>query len=205
MPSTSTGITASTSSLYRIYEQDSDEEIQQQQQPPPPPASPPTNPTAEQPLINILPTPLNGTHDMYINILQIPISSTNNRSNNVITVRNESVTNYDNNETTNNSYNRDSDSDSAAEIDGPSTSVTPNGKYNNLGTYTPDSGISSRPCSTSGSNTSMPCSSGLNNRLRHLEDNSDDPDWRLETFKKRLKRARLNLRNNINHGDSDSN
>lgn len=183
MPSTSTGITASSSSLYRIYEEESDEEQQQQ----PSVSDPP-----EQQLINILPTPLNGTHDMYINILQVPVQTRNN----VITVRNESV-NYEND------FARDSDT-SDEEIQEKST---PNGKYTGVDNYTPDSGISSRPCSTNGSNNSvynMPCSSGLNRHSRNLDDNSDDPDWGYETFKKRLKRARLNLRNNLN-GDSDSN
>lgn len=131
---------------------------------------------------------------MFKNILERPVNT--DRSDNVITVRNESA-NYDNA----NCY-RDSDSDSA-ELD-EASATTPNGKYN-IGTYTPDSGISSRPCSTSGSNVSMPCGSGLNRHSRHMDDNSDDPDWGYETFKKRLKRARLNLRSNINHGDSDSN
>lgn len=181
VPSTSTGITASSSSLYhRIYEEESDEEQQ-------PPA---TEQSSEQQLINILPTPLNGTHDMYINILQVPVQTRNN----VITVRNESV-NYEN-------YGRDSETS-----DDEIQERTPNGKYGTVDNYTPDSGISSRPCSTTGSNNSvynMPCTSGMNRHNRDLDDNSDDPDWGYETFKKRLKKARMNLRNNINC-DSDSN
>lgn len=179
--------------MYRIYEQDSDEEQQQLSS-----NAATTNGSADEPLINILPTPLNGTHDMYINILQVPVQ---NRNNNVITVRNESV-----NFNSNSNYNRDSDSSSNETEE---LLNTPNGKYDKCNNCTPDSGISSRPCSTAGSVNSvynMPCSSGVNNRhSRHIEDNSDDPDWGYETFKKRLKRARLNLRNNINHGDSDSN
>lgn len=200
MPSTSTGITASSSSVYRIYEQDSDEEQQQQQSSAATAvAAANTNGSPDQPLINILPTPLNGTHDMYINILQVPVQ---NRNNNVITVRNETSVNYE----TSSNFTRDSESSSGEMED---VANTPNGKYDGCNNCTPDSGISSRPCSTAGSMNSvynMPCSSGMGNRRsRHIDDNSDDPDWGYETFKKRLKRARLNLRNNINHGDSDSN
>lgn len=135
---------------------------------------------------------------MYINILQVPVQ---NRNNNVITITNETL-NYENN--TNINRDTDSSSNETEEIVN-----TPNGKCDGYNNCTPDSGISSRPGSTGGSGNSvynMPCGSGTSNRLsRHIEDNSDDPDWGYETFKKRLKRARLNLRNNINHGDSDSN
>lgn len=65
-PSTSTGITSSKSNLYRVIEQDSDEE--------------PRNGTEsheeddnpeENNFISILPTPLNGTRDLYINVLEV--------------------------------------------------------------------------------------------------------------------------------------
>ncbi|XP_068896111.1 uncharacterized protein [Tenebrio molitor] len=78
-PSTSTGITSSNNSVFRVIEQDSDEDV------------PPNNciengGSEENNFVNILPTPLNGTHDMYINVLEM----TNNNSNaNVVTVRNE--------------------------------------------------------------------------------------------------------------------
>ncbi|KAJ3650202.1 hypothetical protein Zmor_021903 [Zophobas morio] len=78
-PSTSTGITSSNNAVFRVIEQDSDEDV------------PPNNCTEnggseENNFVNILPTPLNGTHDMYINVLEM----TNNNSNaNVVTVRND--------------------------------------------------------------------------------------------------------------------
>lgn len=72
VPSTSTGITATTPRLYRIVEQDSDEDLD-------------GTGTNEQNngfrnngnnvdgdrLINILPTPLNGTHDMIMHVLEM--------------------------------------------------------------------------------------------------------------------------------------
>ncbi|RZC41940.1 DDB1- and CUL4-associated factor 5 [Asbolus verrucosus] len=56
-PSTSTGITSSNNSVFRVIEQDSDEDV------------PPNNCTEnggseENNFVNILPTPLNGTHDI---------------------------------------------------------------------------------------------------------------------------------------------
>lgn len=195
VPSTSTGITASNSSVYRIYDQDSEEETNVNNRPSPG--------VEEQPLINILPTPLNGTHDMYINILQVPVSN----GNSVITVRNESAA-YENNPSNNTPYNRDTDS-SSAEMDNDDIS-TPNGKFHNCVALTPDSGIMTGPCSSSGSLNSVyslnrPSSSSGANNSRHLlrDDNSDD-DWAYENFKRRVKRARFNLRNNVGC-ESDSN
>lgn len=63
-PSTSTGITGSSNSLFRVIEQDSDDEI-------PPNVCIENHNSAENNLINILPTPLNGTHDLYINVLEM--------------------------------------------------------------------------------------------------------------------------------------
>lgn len=58
-PSTSTGITGSSSAVFRVVEQDSDEDV------------PENLNNVENNLINILPTPLNGTHDLYINVLEM--------------------------------------------------------------------------------------------------------------------------------------
>lgn len=44
------------------------------------------NNASEDNLVNILPTPLNGTHDMYINVLEMSSGNTNG---NVVTIRNE--------------------------------------------------------------------------------------------------------------------
>lgn len=63
-PSTSTGITSSHN-IYRVVEQDSDEET-------PTSARCLINGDVENSnLVNILPTPINGTHDMLINVLEM--------------------------------------------------------------------------------------------------------------------------------------
>lgn len=63
-PSTSTGITGSSSAVFRVVEQDSDEDV-------PPTVCTENDNNVESNLINILPTPLNGTHDLYINVLEM--------------------------------------------------------------------------------------------------------------------------------------
>lgn len=64
-PSTSTGITSSKSNLYRVIEQDSDEEPCNGNQ------SQEDDNTEVNNFISILPTPLNGTRDLYINVLEV--------------------------------------------------------------------------------------------------------------------------------------
>lgn len=63
-PSTSTGITGSSSAVFRVVEQDSDDDV-------PPAVCTENHNNMENNLINILPTPLNGTHDLYINVLEM--------------------------------------------------------------------------------------------------------------------------------------
>lgn len=214
MPSTSTGITASssaTTTVYRIYDQDSDDDMTGN------PSSstngnngctePPESTEQPPPLINILPTPLNGTHDMYINILQVPVSNGNSTTNgSVITVQND---NY--------AQETAHDSDSSSAVSDLETVATPNGKYSNCEAHTPDSGIVAGPCgsSTGSLNSRFASSTGAcsstgtssNRHLQtrhHIDENSDDPDWAYENFKKRVKQARYNFKNTFGC-DSDSN
>lgn len=186
MPSTSTGITSSNNAVYRIIEEDSDDEV-------PPNVCNNLPEIVEQELINILPTPLNGTHDMYN-------ESTDNATNS-----------HDVNEYT--------DTDSSMYESEGVVSLTPNFKARNGESATPESGIgSSGACSSSGTNHSggsqyrrhLACSSSSNgNGSRFmqapLDDGSDgDQEYIYERFKQRLKKVRVNIRNQI-FGDSDSN
>ncbi|KAK4884518.1 hypothetical protein RN001_000789 [Aquatica leii] len=233
-PSTSTGITSSAT-VFRVVEQDSDEDI-------------PLNrclentTNSEENFVNILPTPLNGTHDMCLNTLEI---NDHNNNGNVVALRNEDYirveapstsslnndtktsviihnscqneegpclekfTNEDAYEFVNsesylnsNTYINDSDS-SECEYD-----CTPIKKRNSE-ISTPDSGFVTGPCSSSSgytihsSKSHKPCSSrSVNNSYNEIS--SDDPDYPYEKFRKRAKKARLNVRKKI-CGDSDSN
>ncbi|KAJ8941914.1 hypothetical protein NQ318_013247 [Aromia moschata] len=67
-PSTSTGITNSNGVVYRVIEQDSDEEGQGQIATE---LCDENHVVEEDILVNILPTPLNGTHDMFVNVLEM--------------------------------------------------------------------------------------------------------------------------------------
>lgn len=90
-PSTSTGITGSSNSVFRVIEQDSDEDF-------PPNSCLESRSNSEENFVNILPTPLNGTHDMCLNALDI----TNHGSNgNVVALRNEDYMNPEHASTSN--------------------------------------------------------------------------------------------------------
>lgn len=65
-PSTSTGITSSENALYRVIEQDSDEEPRNGNE-----NREDDNNADENNFISILPTPLNGTRDIFINVLEV--------------------------------------------------------------------------------------------------------------------------------------
>lgn len=73
-PSTSTGITSSKNTLYRVIEQDSDEEPRNTNE-----NREDDNVTEENNFVNILPTPLNGTRDIFINVLEVDNASRLNR------------------------------------------------------------------------------------------------------------------------------
>ncbi|XP_044263338.1 DDB1- and CUL4-associated factor 5 isoform X2 [Tribolium madens] len=191
-PSTSTGITSSSNSVFRVIEQDSDEDV------------PPNNCTEngnseENNFVNILPTPLNGTHDMYINVLEMS-------SANVVTVRNEGAEEAS---TSNGppacsvrgafaAYETESDSD-YSEFD----YRTPVKKRR---VSASDSGCGTGPCSSTspypirGSRNHQECSS---NDLYNNERDSED-EFNYEKFKKRVSKARINIRKQIG-GESDSN
>lgn len=64
-PSTSTGITNSKNTLYRVIDQDSDEEPRNGTE-----ARDDNNEEGNN-FISILPTPLNGTRDIFINVLEV--------------------------------------------------------------------------------------------------------------------------------------
>lgn len=227
-PSTSTGITSSNNSVYRVIEQDSDDDV-------------PANNCTENGesevnnFVNILPTPLNGTHDMYINVLEMTRNMTNT---NVVTVRNEDYNNQastshssreffnvnvfpsgSNNgnlncvsasgdncsvgdllqtDSFNNTYFNEHDSDTDYEYD----YHTPVKKRRTVSAS--DSGCGTGPSSNSPYSIRNPrnhqeCSS--NDRYS----NEGDPENEYyESIKKRIKDARMNLSKQIG-GDSDSN
>ncbi|VEN41417.1 unnamed protein product [Callosobruchus maculatus] len=69
VPSTSTGITSSKSSIFRLIEQDSDEEPRNSNENPEGEVN--AEELDETNFINILPTPINGTKDILINVLEM--------------------------------------------------------------------------------------------------------------------------------------
>lgn len=81
-PSTSTGITDSSSSSYPLLVEDFDDD-------PAPNVCTENHNNPQNNLINILPTPLNGAHDLLVNVLDM---NNGNTSTNVVTVRNEDYT-----------------------------------------------------------------------------------------------------------------
>lgn len=238
-PSTSTGITGSSNSVFRVIEQDSDEDL-------PSNGCLESRSNSEENFVNILPTPLNGTHDLCFNSLDMPNHNTNG---NVVALRNE----YEDASTSNNpaiatknvtishtschiedgpcldefnnnegmcvretyqyvsadsfmnggSFINDSDS-SECEYD-----YTPVKKKHASDITTPDSGFVTAPCSSSSSygvhtTKNHPSCSNRSINGSYNGHSSDDPDYAFEKFRKRAKKARLNIRKQIG-GDSDSN
>lgn len=246
-PSTSTGITGSSNSVFRVIEQDSDDDA-----PPDVCAENPNN--LENNLINILPTPLNGTHDLYINVLEM---SNGSPGTNVVTIRNEeygrastsngitrweadhALTSSTNSRTQMRSSNCDYEQQcstsngsltkrknclnsehltqscttenslhatylSESESDYEFNYRTPSpGRKRRSSVSVTDSGCGSGPCSSSGSyslrnpRNYTSCNNGFNNH-------SSDDDYAYASFKKRVKKAKLNIRKHIG-ADSDSN
>lgn len=245
-PSTSTGITGSNNSVFRVIEQDSDDDM-------PPNVCAENQNHLESNLINILPTPLNGTHDLYINVLEMNNGSSGT---NVVTIRNEDYGRA----STSNGVNRWEDNHASTSINSSSRirssgcdyeeqcstssgGVTKrkncfNGKHLtenysaedslrppclsesesdfefNYHTPSPsrkrrssvsmaDSGCGSGPCSSSGSyslrnsRNYASCNNGFN-------DHSSDEEYAYVSFKKRVKKAKMNIRKHIG-ADSDSN
>ncbi|KAL3286132.1 hypothetical protein HHI36_000644 [Cryptolaemus montrouzieri] len=224
-PSTSTGITSSHNSLFRVIEQDSEEEI--------PPNGCIENGNAEEGnLVNILPTPINGTHDMFINVLEMTTNIMNGDSGS--TRDDASFTRASTSRQNRHRY------DSAVCIDGGSEHATssngassgfPRSSFN--GSYPPmnvngtntdsdsdydcnyvtpvkkrrtisasDSGFGTGPCSSMGSfakNSRVHQECSNNNASCSSED-----ELNYEKFRKRVKKARINIRKQI-AADSDSN
>lgn len=242
-PSTSTGITGSNSAVFRVVEQDSDDEV-------PPIVCTENQNNVESNLINILPTPLNGTHDLYINVLEMNNGSTGT---NVVTIRNEDygrastsngipdrwqADNVASTSTTIGSNNCDYEEQCSASSS--STAKRKNGFRSSGGNYSAEHSIPTTYLSESESDYefnyhctpspnrkrrfsasvtdsgcgSGPCSSNasysLRNRKNYLSCNngynghSSDEDYAYISFKKRVKKAKLNIRKHIG-ADSDSN
>lgn len=191
VPSTSTGITASNNNpMFRVIEQDSDEE------------GPSNGCTTEvrssqENLMNILPTPLNGTQDMYVSVLEV----SNGNSSNVVALRNN-----------NQEFASTSTSSSAVGVlhhgnayetyvsslsDSDYDLVTPRKQHRHQQTEV-DSGFATGPCSSSGGSRQRATAALPKNQC----DSSDEYEY--EKFRKRVKKARLNMRKQIGV-DSDSN
>ncbi|KAK9875394.1 hypothetical protein WA026_007789 [Henosepilachna vigintioctopunctata] len=221
-PSTSTGITGSHNSLFRVIEQDSEEDA-------PPTGCVENGNEGEENLVNILPTPINGTHDMFINVLEMtrnvinggdsgatredgagrPSTSRQNRhrydsavcidggseraaSSNGVTRFPRSSFNGSYPPLAVNGNNTDSDSDYACGY------VTPIKKRRTISAS--DSGFGTGSCSTVKTrdhhNHQQECSNSVSC--------SSEDELNYEKFRKRVKKARLNLRKEI-AADSDSN
>ncbi|KAI4466865.1 hypothetical protein MML48_2g00004860 [Holotrichia oblita] len=245
VPSTSTGITGTSSSVYRVIEQDSDEEA------PPTNVCTENNSNLEDNFVDIIPTPLNGSHDMYINMIEMPNNinnsnaitmngNNNNNSNNVVTLRNEDYTS-----TSSAGHSHSVKCDSGGEDDEYSAEfasyINENGYSNDTNrnnnnnssysdsdqdyNYTPvkkrrrnhseiDSGFATGSCSSNNSyaKRSLRSNSSVTrttiatsyNNNNNNNDHSSDDDCHYEKFKKRVKKARVNIRKQIG-GDSDSN
>ncbi|CAH1117192.1 unnamed protein product [Phaedon cochleariae] len=78
-PSTSTGITSSEVSVFRLVEDDSDDEVR-----PANGGGEVEDSVVEGNFVNILPTPLNGTRDVLINVLEVVDEDTRNSRNQTI-------------------------------------------------------------------------------------------------------------------------
>ena len=224
VPSTSTGITGTSASVYRIIEQDSDDEapvalnncIENRN-------------TSESNFINIIPTPLNGSHDMFINMMEMATESTSDNGN-MVTLRNDD---YEASASTSNncvvpSAHVDSDeeynfenylntylNDSSCGDSGPECETTPV-KRKRVSNEV-DSGFATGSCSSNGrarrrvllsrnvsSSTTTTTTSGGTANGNTYNDYSSDDDCRYEKFRRRVKKARINIRKQIG-GDSESN
>ncbi|KAB0801590.1 hypothetical protein PPYR_03776 [Photinus pyralis] len=229
-PSTSTGITSS-STVYRLVEQDSDEEALGNR-------CYEEGTHSEENFVTILPTPLNGSHDMCLRAIDIT-----NRGNNgnVVALRNDyanvevpstsTLSNGKNNiahtvctnglrgdkfipgDVCDDVYvNSDAHVNQDSFINASDSSeceydCTPVKKVLNTVISTPDSGFATGSCSSGytkyNSKIHRPCSS--RSLMGHCNDHtSDDSDYPYEQFRKRDKKARLNIRKKI-YADSDSN
>lgn len=250
-PSTSTGITSSSSAVFRVLDQDSDEEALNS----PPNGLPEENHLSdheEENLVNILPTPLNGTQEHVFSSLEMPSTSiqqavsngqltngTSSSNGNVVTIRNSDEYNNEAstsrgssechnrkrktaaNSTPKSNYFSDSDEDC------PSTSAAngngvPGGLSSSTDSeygydyYTPpkkrraasysDSGCGTGPSSTKSKfmekyvcfNKAPEMAGGSQNGY------SSEEEHRNERFRKRVRKARVNIRNRVG-ADSDSN
>lgn len=210
VPSTSTGITGSSASVFRVIDQDSDDEV-------PANACADADNSLEENLVNILPTPLNGTHDMCLGALDnspsangsirsAPAGSAVAKRSSSHSSKNEGLTYPETYtiETCANGANNDSDSS-----DYECNYTTPvKRKRQDTQINAPDSGFSTGPGSSGSgysmrsSRNQMPSSSkSINGSYNGY--NSDDPDYPYAHFNKRIKKARA-VRKKIG-GDSDSN
>ncbi|KAF7266740.1 hypothetical protein GWI33_019961 [Rhynchophorus ferrugineus] len=231
-PSTSTGITNSNSSMYRVLEQDSDEEalqspIEQED-------DEEQSPEVEN-LVNILPTPLNGTQEHVFNGIEMSgngqTSNTRSSSNGVGSYRN-SRQEFNNGAST-----------SRGTVQNCLKRKMPPGHLKSSGDSLPSTSsanghwsVPQEPCTTSSSDEDYEfdyrtptkklrvgdqsadsgCGTGPSSskrsrgvyfvkKLAHTpKEFSSDEEVRTEKFRKRVRKTQLNLRRNM-CADSDSN
>lgn len=201
-PSTSTGITGTSTVFRYLEEQDSEEEA-------PPFNCDETRDVPQDNFVNILPTPLNGTHDMYINVLEI--NNANGANNGVALPDGEFPQSSSSNSTFSNEEIFDdferypksptyySDSDSNCEFN-----FTPAKKRRSAGGEV-DSGFATGPCCSSGSSKrSTKNRSDLPNKNGKINNDSSEDEFNCGRYKKRIKKSRVNVRKQL-CGDSDSN
>ncbi|XP_022909763.1 DDB1- and CUL4-associated factor 5 [Onthophagus taurus] len=209
VPSTSTGITETThhsSVVFRVIDQDSDEESTLN-------GCTETNDNIENNLVDVIPTPLNGSRGrIYINMVQVTNggSATNPSNGNIEQHASTSTLQQDcddginnNNNTSVNKDNYESDS-SMSDSDRNhrcTTSVRRKRKFhqNDVVSINNNASSSGRTKRTLRSNT-MASSSNIN----YNENSSEDECRKQDKFKKRIKKSRVNYRKQIG-GDSDSN
>ncbi|CAG9762135.1 unnamed protein product [Ceutorhynchus assimilis] len=226
MPSTSTGITSSNSLVYTMFNQDSDDEALNLSLNEPENVSSNNDEEEEEVnLVNILPTPLNGTQEHIINNLEImsnvdiPISNGSSSSNETATndYNNGASTSAGSSGSYKTPYPNDSeeDSPSTSPENGYSTSTsefecaTPPKKRRNLSQS--DSGCGTGPSSTK-SRRFMEKYVCFNARKTpetvpgtSQNGHTSDEENRNERFRKKIRKVRLNLRNRVCSNDSDSN
>ncbi|XP_077296815.1 DDB1- and CUL4-associated factor 5 [Arctopsyche grandis] len=220
IPSTSTGIRGHhNAALFRITEADSDDDQSAGSCPKSPVTTPTENPNL--PLVNILPTPINGSHET-VDTHQL-ISWENNSSDRLLNYdrllendfrnsneslqldlqswdrpRSNMVTGYTPTLTRLRNETNESEVESSCSTRSTADDIcTPNKQLISANLTTPESGIHSGPCTSSGSRATT-----SNSKSKENVECSDEPEWVATKHRQRVKRARRNYRNHV--GDSDS-
>lgn len=209
--------------LFRITEADSDDDQSGESCPKSSDVTRQTSENTDLPLVKILPTPINGSRDIDKCPLELNISWENDQPNRLYDYnrlleddfrnssdpfhlsvqnweqpRNSTVMGYS--QTLSRLKNETNESEVESSCSTRSTAddtFTPN-KLISANFTTPESGIHTGPCTSSGSRSTISNLKSFDN----LEC-SDEPEWVVKKHRQKVKRVRRNYRNHI--GESDSN